>query len=240
MASGTLPEQRKLDISGYEALVFDLDGTLYPSVLEIEFRIPNAMLSATKEHLGIDTAEAKELIRKYKEEYKSSIIGFSAHHGIDPITFLSDAFSKLNIDSIESYPSLPGALQRLSESHRILVLTNSFSEYAYKVLNHIGLSNVDKSQVFSTDKLDFFRKPTHECIDRFINRSGVNPAKTALFDDSYLNIDLAKSKGFTTVQVSNRLAREPYFWEMHVRRFHTARPTADFATHSIEDFLNAI
>lgn len=219
-------------------LVFDLDGTLYPSMLEIEFQIPWAMLTTTQQYLNIEAEPARSLIREYKSKYKSSVIGLAKHHGIDAEEFMVAAFEKLNTANIRGYAPLRAQLEALARKYRLLLFTNSHGSYANRVLIQLGFEHYFDA-TFSTEKLDFYRKPEAEAFERFVDRARIEPHASMFFDDSYFNIERAKRMGFTTVQVSNQLARPPYFWEMHARKFHLPKPSADYATHELTDFLNA-
>lgn len=231
--------RRAVHAGHIEAIVFDLDGTLYSSKAGLEFQLKPKMVEHTSLALGIRQSEARNLLQKYREEFRSSVLGLQKYHSIDPEEFLNGVYRDLDRSRIVPYSGLSEAMHTLSRLVPLYLLTNSNRQYATLVVEQLGLTGV-LIRMFPVEEANFVRKPNLEPYLTLLGRLGVAPQRVLNVDDSYLNLEVAHGLDLLTVLVSNGIADPPKFWEMHKRVYHDAPDYVDYHTHYIADFMSRL
>lgn len=217
-------------------VLFDLDGTLYSSKSGIEFQIPPLMVEQTSIELFIDKEESKKLLRLYREEFKSAVLGLKKYHNINPFEFYQKVYEKINISQIEKYCGLKEHIENLSKIVKIYLLSNSNESHVARVLNKLEIYQYFED-LFSVEYANFIRKPNQIAYEIAIENMGANSSEIINIDDSYLNLEVANKIGLHTILVSNGIADPPMFWEMHKKIFHEA---PDFVNASFQNIIDAI
>ncbi|NOK59852.1 MAG: hypothetical protein GFH27_549291n44 [Chloroflexi bacterium AL-W] len=228
-----------LHSSKIQHVVFDLDGTLYPTTAGLEFQIKPTMVRHAAKALGIDKETAHRQLALYRAEFRSSVLGLRQYHGIDPAAFLDAVFADLDSSQAVLRPGLKDGLAALRRLCSLSLLTNSSRGHAYRMLQQFGLSEVFEV-IFSVEDWDFIRKPNPEVFDNLVQRLNVTGEAITLFDDSYLNLEVAHERGMVTVLVSNGVAEPPFFWEMHRQEYHQAPAFVDIATHDVTSIIDTL
>jgi putative hydrolase of the HAD superfamily len=120
---------------------------------------------------------------------------------------------------------------------RKLILTNGTRRHADAVLARLALDN-HFEDVFDIIAAELEPKPSPQTYDRFLARHGVDPAKTAMFEDLARNLAVPHTLGMTTVLVVPEHTREVFRegWELEGRdALHV-----DHVTDDLVGFLERI
>jgi putative hydrolase of the HAD superfamily len=231
--------QQKFWNSNIRHIIFDLDGTLYSSKSGIEFQIPKSMVKQTSIELSIDEESARVLLRKYRDEFKSSVLGLQKYHNIDPNIFYLKVYNRLDISPIEKYENFENLISDLSIKCDLYLLTNSNITHAIKVLKALDLFGYF-SKIYSVEFSNFIRKPNIEVYQNVIKDLSVDTDKILNIDDSYLNLKIANQLGIKTALVSNGISEPPLFWEMHKKLFHKPPSFLDASEHNINKLIEKL
>jgi len=228
-------ESSKLN-HGVEAIIFDFDGTLYPSSAGIESQIKHRFRACAQKRLNLPEREVQKLLHRYRTEYLSSILGLKEHHGVDPLEFYEDLYSGLDISTMVPKPNLRGVLERLSVRVPLYVFSNSNRSFVLRGLSHLGLKD-SITDVFTVEDNNFIRKPHREVYIATIKRLNIPADKICMFDDIPSSLQTAKEVGFLTVLVGNGL-RESGFVDLHTGdEYEAAPPWCDYAAQDIAKFI---
>lgn len=220
-------------------VLFDLDGTLYSSKCGIEFQIPPLMVKQTSITLSIEKEEAKKLLRTYREEFKSSVLGLEKYHSINPFEFYQRVYDEIDISPIEQYLGLKGHLEELSKVVKIYLLTNSNQSHVNRVLSMLDIQQYFE-KAFSVEFANFIRKPNPVAYEIAVKNMGAIPSEVINIDDSFLNLEVANKIGLYTILVSNGIADPPMFWEMHKKVFHKAPDYVNASFQKVNDAVEAL
>lgn len=237
--SGVAGIREEIDAGRIKAFLFDLDGTLYSSTAGLEDQIRPGMRRRVSELLGVSDDKARDLMVRYRSEYGHGVLGLQAEHGIDPDRFLTEVFDRLDRSVIEPYPQLPDVLDAVAKLVKLFLITNSNRSHAEEVLDLIGVRAVF-SGVFAIEDANYRLKPRPDGYRNFLDTTSYEPSAVVVFDDSYLNLEVARQLQMRTVLVSNGLVPYPDFWEMHVRERHAAPAWVGAAAPDISGFLDQL
>lgn len=237
--TGTARVTRLLLDGVVRAVVFDLDGTLYPSRPQIHDEIKRRTVSVAARLLRLEPAQARTLLRGYRVRYGSSVIGLERHHGIDGSQFLEEVYAALDARAVQPCADLAVEVVRLAARVRVCVLTNSCVSYGERALRQLGLSQVVR-EVYGAQSFGYLRKPDASPFHGVAGALGMPARQLLMFDDSVSNLEQAHACGLATVLVSNGLAQPPWFWELH-RGCPVAAPSfVDGYCHDLVGFLRAV
>lgn len=183
--------------SRVDTWVFDLDNTLYPPRSNLFAQVDRKMGAFISGLLGIDLAEAKRLQKSYYLKYGTTLRGLMTMHGVDPHDFLAFVHD-IDHSPIEPDPALGSALSLLPG--RKFVLTNGSRAHAQAIVARLGIEE-HFDDLFDIIAADFEPKPARPPYDRFIARHGIDPGRSAMFEDLPRNLDVPRQLGMRTVLV---------------------------------------
>lgn len=186
-----------MSFADIEAWVFDLDNTLYPATGPIWDMVGRRMTSFVQRATGLDWEEAQALQEKYLHAHGATLAGMIAHHGVDPQEFL-DYVHDIDFSVIEPDPELAVLLRRLDG--RRIVYTNGASKYAHAVIAQLGAADAFEA-VFAMEDADLHPKPSHESFARLIARTGIDPRRSVMVEDTARNLETAHALGFRCVLI---------------------------------------
>lgn len=181
-----------------EAILFDLDNTIYAPERQLFALIDVRINRYMREVVGIPAIEVDDLRRRYWVDYGVTMGGLIRHHQIDPEDYLAyvhdiDVTSRLSND-----PLLRQAL--LGMSLRRVIFTNGCIRHADRVLAQLGLSDLFE-QVFDIRIADYCPKPYREPYMQVLLRMGVAAERCLMVEDSIENLRTAKELGMGTILV---------------------------------------
>lgn len=179
-------------------VIFDLDDTLYPRHSGVMEEVRRLILRYMTERLGMDSAEAQTLRRRYMTEYGTTMAGLLHHHHIDPEDYLAYVHNL----SVARY------LQANSELDRVLgaiplrkaVWTNATRAHAERVLEALGVRRHFSSIVDVRD-MDYVSKPAPHIYPRLLQLLEAEGPECILVEDSLRNLRPARGLGMITVLV---------------------------------------
>lgn len=185
------------DLSHVDTWLFDLDNTLYPASTGFMGEIETRMTAFVQKVTRLPREEAYVLQKRYLAEHGLTLRGLMEHHGVDPDEFHA-LFHDLSLEALAHDPDVVMAIARLPG--RRLIFTNADNIHAERVLERLGLRDLFED-VFHIASFDYTPKPSPAPFQRMAADHGVNPRRTAFFEDSAPNLAPAAELGMTTVLV---------------------------------------
>jgi len=192
------------------AFVFDLDGTLIDSKLDLATSV-NAMLREMgRAELPTDRVAsfighgAPQLIastlspESTDEQRRTGLSLFLAHYELH------------KLDATRPYPGVVEALEALA-AHPMSVLTNKPTNMSVDILHGLGLAKYFRS-IYGGDSFEK-KKPDPTGALKILQEFGVSPAQAALVGDSEVDVQTARNAGMVAVTVN-------YGFGVHDRAAH--------------------
>jgi putative hydrolase of the HAD superfamily len=214
--------------------VFDLDNTLYPHHLNLWQQVDVRIRDYIVNFLKITHDEAFRLQKDYYRRYGTTMRGLMEEHGLQPDEFL-ELVHQIDHSALTPNPALGAAIAGLRG--RKLILTNGTRAHADAVMKRLEIGH-HFDDVFDIIAAALEPKPRPEVYDRFIARHGVDPRKSAIFEDLARNLEVPHARGMTTVLVVPEGARVVLReeWELAGRE----APHVDHVTDDLAGFLRGI
>lgn len=217
--------------SHVDTWIFDLDNTLYPHHLNLWQQVDTRIRDYIANFLNIAHDDAFRLQKDYYRRYGTSMRGLMTEHGMKPDDFL-DFVHEIDHSPLEPNPALGDAIEKLPG--RKLILTNGTRKHADAVMRRLDI-HTQFEAVFDIVAAELEPKPSAKTYDRFLAQHGVDPAKSAMFEDLSRNLTVPHALGITTVLVVPEKTREVFRedWEMEGRD----ADHVDFVTDDLTQFL---
>ncbi len=219
------------DFSAVETWVFDLDNTLYPHDTNLWQQIDDRIRAFVSEFLGVSKEDAFRVQKDYYKRYGTTMRGLMAEHNLKPDDFL-EFVHKIDHSPLLPNPALGRAIERLPG--RKLILTNGTRKHAEAVMKRLEIDR-HFEDVFDIAAADLDPKPHPQVYDRFLKKHGVEPGKSAMFEDLARNLSVPHALGMTTVLVVPPATREVIRegWELEGRE----AAHVDYVTDDLTAFL---
>jgi putative hydrolase of the HAD superfamily len=210
--------------------IFDLDNTLYPHDSKVWPQIDDRITLYIAELFGLDGISARALQKFFYHRYGTTLRALIDEYDVDPYDFLDFAHDIDHTD-IELNAALGDAIERLPG--RKLILTNGSRKHAENVARKIGILD-HFEDVFDIAASDFVPKPDRRAYERFLDKHGVEPARSAMFEDIAKNLVVPHDLGMTTTLIIPKTLdpfRESFEQEA------VEAPHIDHITTDLADFL---
>ena len=220
--------------AGVEAWVFDLDNTLYPASADLFSQIDARIADYVSRALGLSREEAHLRQKAFYHEYGTTLRGLMIEHDIEPDAFL-EFVHDIDYSPVEPNAELGRLIGRLPG--RKFIFTNGDRPHAERTAARLGISE-HFDDIFDIVAAGLIPKPNLETYNLFLERTGVSPARAAMFEDLPRNLDAPHRLGMRTVLLVPDGAR-PVFsgaWELEGQ----AAPHVDFVTDDLTGFLRAV
>jgi phosphoglycolate phosphatase len=182
-------------------LIFDLDGTLIDSRLDLAHSV-----NATREHAGLGPL-AHDLIFSYVGEGAPVLIkramgpdasGAEVTRALD---FFLDYYRNHALDYTILYPGVRESLERLhSAGEKLAVLTNKPVRISYLVMNGLGLEHLF-FRIYGGNSFEF-KKPHRIGIDTLRIEAGASAEETWMVGDSFVDVLTARNAGVASCGVA--------------------------------------
>ena len=117
--------------------IFDLDNCLYPADCRLFELIDERMTAYVGRLLDVDPVEARRVQKMHFHGSGTTLAGLMKHHDVDPHDFMGDVHD-VPLDRVARDDRLIAALTRLPG--RKFVHTNGNADYAWKVLDRLGVA----------------------------------------------------------------------------------------------------
>lgn len=215
------------DFAGVDSWVFDLDHTLYTMDAAQQAEMEERICRYVQQHYGLPRDKAWEIQKRFLTEYGSTLAGLIQNERIDP-----DAYHEV-INDIEALGLKPDAPLREGLARlpgRRFVFTNNDARFAAEVLQRIGVADLFAG-IVDARAMDFVPKPKPEAYRALLARTGLDPVRAAMFDDSPRNLVPARALGMRTVWFNNGLG---------LSHFRVPDVHIDHETDDLASFLKTI
>jgi phosphoglycolate phosphatase len=177
-----------------ELLVFDLDGTMIDSKLDLALSVNAARADLNLPPLGDNIVfsyvgnGAPVLIRKaIGEQYGEAQLQRS-------LEFFLNYYRQHMLDNTRLYPGAAEALQRLQAAGvRMAVLTNKPVRFSRELLRGLGV--LDRFQLVYGGNSFETKKPHPEGLSQAMAELGVPPEQTMVVGDSAVDVRTARNAG---------------------------------------------
>ena len=186
--------------SHVENWVFDLDNTLYPPSCRLFDQIDQRMADFISLLLKVDKVEAKRIQKTFFYEHGTTLRGLMTIYGIEPYSFL-EYVHDIDHSPVPACPGLASAIRTLPGRKLVPLVKTSY--HAEKVLDRLGIKDL-VDEVFDIVHCDFIPKPQREPYLKFVQRTGIAPQRTAMFEDIARNLEPPHELGMTTVLVQSQ------------------------------------
>ncbi|MFM7679244.1 MAG: pyrimidine 5'-nucleotidase [Roseiflexaceae bacterium] len=201
------------------ALLFDLDNTLYPANSGVTEALEARMNAYVQQLTGLPPADARALRQHYFVTYGTTLRGLQHHHHVDIEAYLATVH-QLEIDVlVHQNAELRDILIRDTRTH--VVFTNSPAEHAIRVLKALGLTTL-ALPIIDIRALSFEPKPHPSAYQVAIRQTRCPVDEIAFFEDTLHNLAPAKALGMTTVYIGQHPAPLPAYVDMHFPDIVTA------------------
>ena len=195
--------------------VFDLDNTLYPHHVNLWQQVDARIGEFIGNYLKISPQQARVIQKDYYLRYGTSMRGMMTEHGVRADDYLAYVH-RIDHSPLQPNPALGAAIAKLPG--RKLILTNGSTDHADAVLKRLGIGEHFEA-VFDIIAAELEPKPAPQTYDKFLSDHGVDPLKSAMFEDLARNLVVPHQLGMTTVLVvpdgSKEVVRED--WELEGR-----------------------
>jgi putative hydrolase of the HAD superfamily len=222
--------EKKRGFDHVETWVFDLDNTLYPHHLLWQ-QVNDRIRDYVAEFLKVTHDEAFRVQKDYYLRYGTTMRGLMTEHGLNPDDYL-EYVHKIDHSPLTPNPALGAAIEKLPG--RKLILTNGTVAHADAVLKRLEIDQ-HFEDVFDIIAAELEPKPSKSAYDLFLARHGVDPRKSAMFEDLARNLEVPHALGMTTVLIVPGGQREVFreSWEME----GPGEPHVDHVTDDLAVFL---
>jgi len=225
------------DFSRFDAIdawVFDLDNTLYPRHVKLYEQVDKRIADYVERLLKIPPDDADALRRDYYRRYGATLRGLMVEHQVDPDDFL-DYVHDIDHSALTPNPALAAAIEQLPGPR--FIFTNGSRGHAEKVAAKLGLLHhfEDIFDIVSTGHLP---KPHVDTYRHLIEATGIDPARTAMFEDLLRNLLVPVRLGMTTVLVVPPGTSEVFHDEWEFEGAHGEK--LDFVTDDLAGFLGKV
>ena len=209
--------------------VFDLDNTLYPAACDLFAEIDQRMTAFVQKELNLPHGQARAVQKDYYRRYGTTLRGMMIEHDLDPHVFMGFVHD-IDHSPLDAAPDLKSQLSALPGKKYIY--TNGSTCHAEKVTKYMGLDHLFEDMICIA-KSDFLPKHEDGAFEKFISLTGVDPNKSAMFEDLSKNLIPAHQLGFRTVLVTSDKdwSHEPE----GVRPAHADDEKPDHVHHTTDD-----
>ncbi|MHC5654760.1 pyrimidine 5'-nucleotidase [Stappia sp. ICDLI1TA098] len=219
---------------GVEAWVFDLDNTLYPASTDLFSQIDVRISDYVARELGLSQEDARIKQKAFYRDYGTTLRGLMMEHGIKPDGFL-EYVHDIDYTPVDPNPALGAAIARLPG--RKFIFTNGDRPHAERTAERLGISE-HFDDIFDIVAAGLMPKPNLDAYKLFIERTGVSPARAAMFEDLSRNLSVPHRLGMRTTLLVPDGTRAVFRdeWELEGQN----APHVDFVTDNLAGFLNAV
>lgn len=231
------PHANPRDLSAFgpvDTWIFDLDNTLYPAHTDLFAQVDKRMGDFVAELLGMEREAAHTLQKDYYKRYGTTLRGLMVEHGIHPDGFL-EFVHDIDHSRVEANPRLACAIEALPG--RRFIMTNGTVAHANAIAERLGVGT-HFEDIFDIVAADLVPKPHADTYARFWALHGIEPERSAMFEDLSRNLQVPHENGMRTVLVVPEGTREVFRedWELEGR----TAPHVEYVTDDLTAFLERI
>jgi phosphoglycolate phosphatase len=190
-----------------DLLIFDLDGTLIDSKLDLAYAV-----NATRAHMGMEPLNI-DLVSSYVGDGAPVLI----RRALGPDTaeaavqegleFFLAYYREHKLDHTRLYPGVEQSLDRLrAAGKRLAILTNKPVAMSRSIVEGLGLNGYF-FQIYGGNSFDF-KKPHPIGVEKLMAEAGAGHAATLMVGDSSVDVQTARNAGVQACGVRYGFAPE--------------------------------
>jgi phosphoglycolate phosphatase len=186
------------------AILFDLDGTLIDSKLDIVNSV-NAMLRATRrEEMSIETVAA--YIGHGAPRLVASVLGVESteNERATALNIFLEHYAEHSLGATRAYPGVEEALALL-KGNPMAVLTNKPTSASLQILEGLGLAKYFQG-IYGGDSFEK-KKPDPSGAQFILRELGAVPEESAMVGDSDVDVQTARNAGMRAIVVKYGFGR---------------------------------
>lgn len=193
------PEGRPHQRRKLQAILVDLDNTLYPPECGLLAAGDERITAFIQARLGLPREEADEVRRRLWREHGTTARGLAVEFGIPEAEMCREALESLDPQGIIAPdPELGRMLREIGVP--VYLFTNSTRGYATRVLDALGVRETFAG-IFDLEFLEWEGKPEEGAFRKVLEALEMEPQGVALADDHAPNLAVAWTLGMVTVAV---------------------------------------
>jgi phosphoglycolate phosphatase len=184
-----------------DLLIFDLDGTLVDSRLDLA-----GAVNATRRHMGMDPL-ANERVYTYVGNGAPMLVRRALGEGAtevqvqEALEFFLEYYREHDLDHTVLYPGVKESLDRLrAAGKRMAVLTNKPVRMSRHIVEGLGVGE-HFFQVYGGNSFDF-KKPNPIGVETLMREAGVGAGATLMVGDSSVDVYTARNAGIACCGVT--------------------------------------
>lgn len=188
-----------------DAVLFDLDNTLYPASNGLLHTLDSRIITYMCEVLHITEHEATTIRRGYLESYGTTLRGLQEHHDVDREHYMS----YIHDIAIESFLDSDAELEYLLRQIQapLSIFTNSPIEHTERVLQRLGIRQLFE-HIFDIRFQEFLPKPHIASYTRVLEMLRADPQHTIFVEDTLRNLVPARELGMYTIFLSDSASED--------------------------------
>jgi putative hydrolase of the HAD superfamily len=232
--AGAANAQSKRARRGFDATriwIFDLDNTLYPAECNLFSQVDHRMGEFIARFLGVPYAYARHLQKSYYRQFGTTLSGLMLVHKMDPKPFL-DYVHDIDLSVVSEHPQLAEAIEKLPG--RKLIYTNGSRRHAERVAEKLGVLHLFED-IFDIEASEFVPKPQALPYRKMLERHGIDPSTSAMFEDMPHNLEAPHALGMTTVLVHSSYVDHPI--QLEIRKWVEPPEHVHHMTEDLAGFL---
>jgi phosphoglycolate phosphatase len=185
----------------FELLIFDLDGTLIDSKLDLAHAV-----NATRAHMGMSDLDHERVYSYVGNGAPVLIRRAMGEHASEPqveeaLEFFLEYYREHFLDFTALYPGVRKSLDRLRDAgKRMAVLTNKPVRISQAILDGLEVGR-HFFQVYGGNSFDL-KKPHPIGIETLLREAGVPAAGALMVGDSSVDIQTARNAGIASCGVT--------------------------------------
>jgi putative hydrolase of the HAD superfamily len=183
-----------------DAILFDLDNTLYSEQCGVFDLIDRRMNEWLIANLQIPENEVNEFRNKYFIQYGTTLRGLMLHHDVNPRDFLDYVHDVPVHEFLTADLELRETLEQVKA--RKLIFTNSDLKHANRILDALGVRD-QFERIFDIEAMNFIPKPNPDPYRIVLEYLRLQPKDVLLIDDMERNLKPAQEMGMRTVLIGN-------------------------------------
>jgi len=180
-----------------QLIMFDMDGTLIDSSIAITNTI-----NYVRENLGFERLEKNYILEKVNDpKINAAEFFYGTKEFTDQQTVLFEEYYNKNcLLDLEVYDGISKLVDDLKNDFTLAVATNANSDFARKMLDHVGLEK-NFSSIYGYDSV-VNPKPHPEMVYKILERHNIKKENAQLIGDSHKDIIAATKAGVDSVLVN--------------------------------------
>lgn len=185
-----------------DLIIFDLDGTLIDSKLDLAHSVNAARAKFGMEPLELDMIGAYVGNGAGVLMRRAMGAEMSEEDVEKALQYFLDYYDAHKLDHTRAYPGIPEALEELDRNGvRMAVLTNKPVRFSTRILEGLGLARYF-ARVYGGKSFGERKKPDPIGVQTLLDELGVPRERTLLVGDSAVDIRTARNAGVTACGVT--------------------------------------